>query len=90
MKKERIEIPFDNLPGRRSYEVLVQVGGRILNTAREAVSAFMDEVIPGAEQYDEKAMVEGKYWAFVTDNNGQKMQVVYDHRTKNIELETKQ
>lgn len=80
----RITIPYNDA-GKRCYEVLAYIAMKQLTRAREAVQSFMDEFLPDAQLDDEKAMYEGKYWAFISMSNGQKKQVVYNHRTKEIE-----
>ena len=82
----RITIPYNDA-GKRCYEVLAHIAMKQLTRAREAVQSYMDEFLPNAQLDDEKAMYEGKYRAFVTMDNGQKKQVVYNHRTKEIELD---
>ena len=85
-KDDRIEIPYTEA-GRRCVEVLLNLGMKQLQRAREAAQAAIDEIISGAEKVDERARKNGKYTAVFASPHGERTRVIYDYRTKNIELE---
>ena len=85
-KDGRIEIPYTEA-GRRCVEVLLNLGLRQLERAREAAHAAIDNIVSGAKKVDERARKNGKYTAVFASPHGERTRVVYDYRTKSIELE---
>ena len=86
MNEERIMIPYDTPAGQRCYEVLAQIAMKQLTRARDAVEDFINSLFPVSEFLDEKAMTNGKYTAVYAIPNGANQKVIYDYRTKNIEI----
>jgi hypothetical protein len=82
---ERIEIPW-NEKGRRCYEVLASIALKKLNQAREEVKDYIRKHFPTATIEDEKAMADGKYKAFVKLQTGKGNTLVYDYRTRVVEM----
>ena len=86
MDSDRIEIPYSEA-GMRYVEVLLDLGMKQLERAREAAQAAIDSIVSGAEKVGERARKNGKYTAVFASPHGERTRVIYDYRTKNIELE---
>ncbi|MDR1572383.1 MAG: hypothetical protein LBS32_07650 [Clostridiales Family XIII bacterium] len=85
MNEESVVIPYTEA-GKRCFEALAEIALNQLHKARGAAEDFIKSIYPTAEFIDEKAVADGKYAAIYAIPGGGRQKVLYDWKTKNVEI----